>query len=115
MHVSRASSPALQHLLSSSRYGWNLTVPTPVLPRRLTSQYEPWHDPQKSTDASGDSFAGLKIASFVFSFGRFRASWNETPSTSSMCAFPGPWHASQLTPGISRAGSKLLPNPDAVV
>src|SRR5450432_2359058 len=65
-----------------------------------------WQAPQKSTELTGESRAGLRMLPA------------ETEgcalSIAVTCARPGPWQASQVTPSIACSGSNFPETVDAV-
>src|ERR1700722_1807513 len=103
--------PLPQHLLVTKRYGCERAAETPVIPLSFTSQKVPWHAPQKSTESVGESLAELKIRLGPDS-GMPEIFASRMAVT---CFAPGPWHASQLTPGVRFFSSSLPSKIPAVV
>ena len=79
------------------------------MPRRPlfdeTCSAERWQEPQNSCESpSGSIEPGLKMRLFLKSFASIAAT----------CSAPGPWQASQLTPGIKRSSCNCVPAVEAV-
>ena len=103
-------SPAVpQQRLISRRYGWKRTTTIPMLAgmSMVTSDQVRWQAPQKSTESVGDMDAGLVMVAADMS------SWPAVMAVT--CFAPGPWQASQVTPGIAFSGWKLSETTASVV